>query len=101
MRDTPDPARPLEELAWVAAAEGRPERAARLYGAAAALREARGVPLTPDERARHTPALAAARARLDEVAWAADWAAGRALSLEAAVAYALEEEAGARPPAAP
>jgi hypothetical protein len=35
--------------------------------------------------------LAAVRAQLDDATFAASWAAGRALSLEQAIAYALEE----------
>ena len=52
---------------------------------------------------RGNPAVvAAARAQLDDDAWATAWAVGRAMSLEQAVAYALEDEAaesGLRPAA--
>src|SRR5262245_15581222 len=60
-------------------------------GAAAALREAIGVPLRPTDRAVHDRGLAAARAGLGEAAFAIAWAAGRAMPLEQAVADALEE----------
>jgi non-specific serine/threonine protein kinase len=80
----------LESLAWVAAASGQSRRAARLCGAAEALREVLGVPLSPAQRTGHDQAVQAMRATLGEEAFAAAWAAGRALSLEQAVALALE-----------
>jgi non-specific serine/threonine protein kinase len=70
---------------------GRAERAAQLLGAAEALREVASTPLPPYRRADHDRDLAAARAQLDEAAFAAAWAAGRAMAMEQAVAYALEE----------
>jgi predicted ATPase/Tfp pilus assembly protein PilF/transcriptional regulator with XRE-family HTH domain len=80
----------LEGLAWVAGARGRPDQAARLGGTAAALREAQGVPLPPEERGSHDQAVQAMRAALGEEGFAAAWAAGRALPLEEAIALALE-----------
>ncbi|HET9224324.1 MAG TPA: tetratricopeptide repeat protein, partial [Roseiflexaceae bacterium] len=80
----------LEGLAEVAAARGRPERATRLFGAAEALRETLGAPLPPVERAPYDDGVNAARAQLDAAAFAAAWAAGRALRLDQAVAYGLE-----------
>ena len=74
-------------------------RAARLYAAAETLREALGAPLPPPERAKHERYVAAVRARLDVDAFAAAWAAGRALSLDEAIALAQQSptlpEAGA------
>jgi non-specific serine/threonine protein kinase len=78
-------------LAALAAQEGGPERAARLWGAAAALREAHGLHLPALLRARSEGYAAAARAQVGEAAFAAAWAAGRAMTLEQAVADALEE----------
>jgi predicted ATPase/DNA-binding SARP family transcriptional activator len=77
----------LEQLAAVAGSRSQPERAARLFGAAQALREASGAALPPDEYQR---TLAAAQARLDEASWVAAWAEGQAMTLEQAIAYALE-----------
>jgi hypothetical protein len=82
----------LEGFAAVIAAEGKPKQAARLYGAAEALREAIGVPLEPSGRAHYKRDVAAARALLDEAAWMAAWAAGRAMSFEDAVTFALEKD---------
>ena len=56
-----------------------------------ALRAAVASPLFPAEQARLEPPVAAARAQLSPDKWAAAWAAGRAMSFEEAVAYALEE----------
>src|SRR5437868_6685312 len=66
-------------LAAVAGAQGQHERAARLLGAAAAARERLGAGLSESGRPLHERARAAARAALGDKAWAAAWAAGRAL----------------------
>jgi hypothetical protein len=86
----------LEGLARVAAASGEEERGVRLLGSAAARREALEAPLSPHVRRGNEGTLAAARRTLGEAAFAAAWAAGQALSLDEAVAFALEEshEAG-------
>jgi hypothetical protein len=84
----------LEGFAHVAGAEGDAERAARLFGAAEALREALGAPLPPVERAHYDRSVAATRAALGEEAFAAAWAEGRALSLEQAIAAPATEEEG-------
>jgi len=83
----------LECLAFVARAEGHAyaERAARLLGAAEAARAAANSPMWPDEQLEYDRELAAVRAQLDEAALAREWKAGRALTLEEAVAYALAE----------
>jgi predicted ATPase/DNA-binding CsgD family transcriptional regulator len=78
----------LRGLASVAAAARQYARAARLYGAAEAAREAIGAPV-PRHHARSEQAVARARAGLGEPAFAAAWAAGRALPLAEAVAEAL------------
>ncbi len=81
----------LESLAIIAAAQGRPHRAATLFGAADALRQATQSSMTGMERAEYTQALTHARTQVDESEWSAAWAEGRAMALEQAVAYALEE----------
>ena len=81
--------RGLEQLAATAGVAGQGARAARLLGAAAALREALGAPQPPQERTDTEQAVAPARAALGEEAWAAAYAAGRALTLEQAIAEAL------------
>ena len=82
----------LEGLAGVAAGQGEVARAARLWGAAEALRRVLGAPLPPTEGAKFAPMVVAAQAQVDPVTWAAAWAEGRAMPLEQAVAYALEDE---------
>jgi hypothetical protein len=72
----------LEGLAAVAALQGRPAYAARLAGAAEALRERVGAVLSPSDRSRHERRLAPARAALDEAAFARAWQQGRSTPLE-------------------
>ena len=86
-------ARSLAELASVALAQARPERAARLFGAGEAMREMVNAPLPPADRVDYDRQLAALRMELDETAFAAAWAQGRAMTLEQAIEYALAEEA--------
>jgi hypothetical protein len=88
----------LEGLARVAGAHREAQRAAQLYAAAAALREALGAPVAPADRADHERRVAAVRACLGEEGFAASWAEGRAMGLEEAIASALQaggEEASA------
>jgi hypothetical protein len=49
------------------------------------------LPLIPDDRRGYAESIAAARAALGEEAFAHAWAAGQAMTLEQAVAYALAE----------
>jgi formate dehydrogenase major subunit len=65
------------------------ETTARLAGAAAALREAIGVPAPQAEGEGHRRALAAARCALEEPGFAAAHTAGRGLPVEQAIAEAL------------
>jgi len=86
----------LEGTAWLAVATGSPERAARLGGAAEALREALGAALHPVLHAGHERATRAMRDALGEAAFTAAWAEGRALPSEEAVSLALANAAEAR-----
>jgi predicted ATPase/DNA-binding CsgD family transcriptional regulator len=79
-------------LADTIAMDGEPERAARLFGAADALFKPTGVGLSPGDQPEHERALALVRSQLDEVTFQKCWDEGRALSLEQAAAYALENE---------
>jgi len=92
----------LMGLAVLAALGGRRARATRLCGAAETLREAINLSLLIWD---HTPTnfetqLNTARSRLEETAWEAAWAEGRAMSPEEAVDYALSEgeKPGSSPP---
>jgi predicted ATPase/DNA-binding SARP family transcriptional activator len=81
----------LEGFAGLAESAGQPQRAAQLFGAAASLRDSLGAPVPPAERADYDRRVAATRAALGEQSFAAAWAAGRALTLEQAIAQALEK----------
>jgi hypothetical protein len=59
-----------------------------LFGAAEALRQALGVPIHPPYVPEYERAVGALRAALGDSEFGAAWAAGRALSLEQAVALA-------------
>jgi non-specific serine/threonine protein kinase len=78
----------LRGLATVAVLTERYERAARLFGAADALREAIGASI-PRHHARYDRAVASVRTGLGETAFAEAWAAGRALQLAEAVTEAM------------
>jgi predicted ATPase len=79
----------LEGLAAVAGAQRQPERAARLFGAATALRAAIGAPVSPGERPAYERNLARARTLMDDATWAAVYAEGQAMMIEQAIADAL------------
>lgn len=79
----------LNALAGVAVKERRLEQAARLFGAAEALREAIHTALPPAQRPEHDGHVAALRANLDETVLAATWAQGRAMEPDQAIDYAL------------
>ena len=91
----------LEGMASLAEALGEAARAAHLWGAAEAAREATGIVLSPGERALHEPYLASARSQLGESAWEAALAEGRAMSLEGAAEYALSKEVETARPTSP
>jgi predicted ATPase/DNA-binding CsgD family transcriptional regulator len=87
-----DVAHCLEGLASMAAAEGSIARAARLWGAEEALLEkieAAVYTYVPD-RSVHRSRVAAARSQLDEEAFEAAWAEGRAMKPEQVIEYALD-----------
>ena len=63
--------------------------AARLFGAAEALRETLRAPILAFQRQSYVRGVATVRAQLDEAMFAAAWAEGRAMTLEQAIAYAL------------
>jgi ATP/maltotriose-dependent transcriptional regulator MalT len=79
----------LEDVAGVAMVQGDPLHSALLMGAAEGLRTAIGARLLAFDRVRYERTVAAVRAALDTVAFAAAWAAGQALPLEQAIAEAL------------
>ncbi len=79
----------LELLAAAVAMQGNRRRAALLFGAAEALREAVGAFVLPLYRAEYDRGVAAARAGLTEATFNAAWSEGRAMTPEQAVEYVL------------
>jgi hypothetical protein len=83
----------LEDFAGLAGRQGQFERAVRLLGAAEAVAATLRRTLPVAVAAEYARTAAAARAALSEEAFAAAWAEGRVMTLEEAVAYALESGA--------
>jgi hypothetical protein len=84
----------LEGFACLAGAKGEAERAARLWGAAQSLHETKGIPRDDDFLAEADARISAVRSGMREETWEETWRKGRAMTLDEAVSYALEEEAG-------
>ena len=84
-------------LGMVSAAGGQPARAARLWGAEEAMREAFGIKITPLARSttNYVGHVATARSQLDEASFAEAWSEGHAMTTEEAVEYALAEDEAA------
>ena len=85
----------IEALAWIAASQRRPGRAAILLGAAASAREAIPASLPAPLGPHHEAAYATADRLLGEAVFAAELAKGRALSPSRRISAALEEPAKA------
>jgi tetratricopeptide (TPR) repeat protein len=81
---------PLTALAAVASAQNQMKRAARLLSAAESLYIPLRFEMSARERAEHDEAIAASRAALGEEAFATAWEAGKKMTLDEAVAYALQ-----------
>jgi predicted ATPase/DNA-binding SARP family transcriptional activator len=89
-------AQSLEDLAVLAGREQQAERAIRLLGAGEAFCETLGAQPPVAVLAEYERTISEGRAALGEAAFAAAWAAGRTMSLEQAVAFALERAAHPR-----
>jgi predicted ATPase len=85
-------ARLLEYFACLAAAQLEAERSLRLAGAAAAIRQNIGAPLTPAEQAKLETSLQAARQTLPNKVGATAWLEGWALPAERAIEEVLMPE---------
>lgn len=83
----------LHILASASGSEGRATRAARLWGAAEALRERIGASLTPVEVSYFERHLAAAKSSIRDDAFASAWAEGRKMDAGEAVEHGLSGEA--------
>ena len=87
-------ARVLECLAANAAAQSNAVQSLRFAGAAAALRERLGAPLTPAEQHKLEKVLEFARRTLGNAAGLTAWMEGWALPVEQAIQEALSSGAG-------
>ncbi|MFN8540403.1 MAG: LuxR C-terminal-related transcriptional regulator [Thermomicrobiales bacterium] len=93
----------LEGLAGVANALHNPGDAARLAGAADAIRAQVGIPLPSSDQPFYRRIVAEIRQGLTEAAYAAAWTAGQALPPDRAItlALSLDSAAASAPPPAP
>lgn len=91
--DKPSVADCLEKFASLARSKSRPERAARLFGATEALRDAIGYRLPPADRLEYDRDVLAVRTGLGAKAFTEAWSEGRTMTLEQAIEYALSNDA--------
>jgi predicted ATPase/class 3 adenylate cyclase/tetratricopeptide (TPR) repeat protein len=81
----------LECLAFIAKAMEQPDKAARLLGAAEALRQKINMDMTPPERAEYEKEVADLKANMEEKEFTRLWTEGRFMTMDEAIAFALEE----------
>ncbi len=86
----------LEALACALCDLDRPADAARLFGAGERVRESIGVLVAKIDLPVYEPRIAEARSRLGDEAFAVEWAAGRNLSTDAALALGQSLAGAAR-----
>ena len=91
----------LSGLGIVAQRQSQMERSARLSGAVTSLRESIGSALDPVDQDEMATTLALAAEALGEEAFTVAWNAGRAMTLDQAVEYALGEDPPDQPSAIP
>jgi predicted ATPase/transcriptional regulator with XRE-family HTH domain len=80
----------LERFAGVESEGGDAVRAVRLLGAASALRMALGTVVDMGDEAAYEQALTTTRSRLNDADFVEAWQEGRAMIMNAAIAYALD-----------
>jgi hypothetical protein len=83
----------MESLASTAMRGEQPERAARLFGAAEALRDKIGIPMTAQERVEYDRTIAELRAGMEPPLFESAWAEGRGMSMDQAVRFAVASPA--------
>jgi len=81
----------FESIAALACAKNKLEAAARIFGVADAFRKSTNSPLPPPNYDTYQMNLSILRQRLDPGKFDFAWTEGRAMTLDEAVAYALEE----------
>jgi tetratricopeptide (TPR) repeat protein len=82
---------PLEGFAFLAAAQNQMERSTRLFGVAEILYPPLRFEMSSKERAEHDQAIATTRAALGGKSFAAAYDEGKKMTLDEAIAYALNE----------
>src|SRR5579871_726903 len=82
----------LEAMATLAAEQGQVERAARLWAVADVLLDAIGALMPPKEKDEVDRKIAEIRTSLGEQAFSVAWQQGRAMTIEQAIEYALQDE---------
>jgi predicted ATPase/class 3 adenylate cyclase len=85
----PSVAHQLECFAMIAVVEEDPPRAAKLFGAADAIREATGHKPTDEEQVEETQFISRLRAMLPEAEFNALWSEGKSMTMEQAIQLAL------------
>jgi tetratricopeptide (TPR) repeat protein len=85
----PAVAHQLECFAMIAIVEEEPPRAAKLFGAADAIREVTGHKPTDEEAAEEAQFISRLRAMLSETEFNALWAEGKSMTMEQAIQLAL------------
>jgi predicted ATPase/DNA-binding CsgD family transcriptional regulator/Tfp pilus assembly protein PilF len=88
--DRPNLSTRLADLAGLWLAQGQPERAARVFGAAQALGARVGATMYEGQRLIYEHEVSQGLAQMGEEAWRAAWEEGRAMHLDDACALALE-----------
>jgi predicted ATPase/class 3 adenylate cyclase len=81
----------LECFGFIALAQDRPERALQLFAAADALRKRASTPMIPDEQRHYDEQVNTLRARMEPDKFETNWSAGKTLSMDEAIALAIEE----------
>ncbi len=80
----------LEALAFIAIAQERLERAARLLGAAQALRDKIHIQMSPAEQVEYDKEVTNLRGALDELRFTTLWNEGRSMTTDRTIQFALE-----------
>ncbi len=81
----------LDSFSFLLSALGSAQRAARLFGATQALRDKFGTPLPPVHHKEHESYLTSTRTQLDDATFNVAWNAGRVMTLDQAIEFALAE----------
>lgn len=85
----PAVAHQLECFAMIAVVEEEPQRAAKLFGAAEAIREATGHKPTDEEQAEEAQFITRLHTMLSDAEFTALWAEGKSMTMEQAIQFAL------------